>query len=81
MKPEPVPDDNSKDKEEINVLPEKKRRDIEWIKRSIIKMRHYKIFKLLKDSNVWKLVTKVWIEVNNLSSDHQEIGNIRFVRL
>ena len=58
MKPEPVPDDNSKDEEEINVLPEKKRRDIEWIKWSIIKMRHYKILKLLKDSNKVKVSDK-----------------------
>ena len=31
-------------------------------------MEHYKISKLLSDSTVSKFVTKIWIEVNDLSS-------------
>ena len=36
--------------------------------KSIIKMEHYEIYKLLNDSSVSKFVTKKWVEVNDLSS-------------
>ena len=36
------------------------------MEKSIIKLEHYKISKLLKDSSVSKFVTKRWIEVNDL---------------
>ena len=51
-----------------NYSTRKKRRKIKRIKKSIIKMEHYKIFKLLNDSTVLKFVTKRWIEVNDSSS-------------
>ena len=46
---------------------------------NIIKMEHYKISKLLNDYTVWKFVTKIWIEVNDLSSGkYSPSKNIRF---
>ena len=42
-------------------------------------MEHYKIFKLLNDSTVSKFMTKIWVEVNDLSSGHYSVNkNIRF---
>ena len=42
-------------------------------------MEHYKISKLLTDSTVSKFVTKIWIEVNDLSSgQYSDNKNIRF---
>ena len=43
------------------------RKNIKRIKENIIKMKHYKISKLLSNSTVSKSVTKKWIEVNDLS--------------
>ena len=40
------------------LLHREKRRDIKRMKTSIIKMEHYKIFKLFKDSTVSNFVTK-----------------------
>ena len=57
----------------------KKRRNIEGIKKIIIKMEHYKISKLLNDSIVLKFVTKNWMELNGLSSSQHSVHkNIRF---
>ena len=42
------------------------RRNIKPIKTTIIKMEHYKIFKLLNNSTVSNFVTKQWIQVNDL---------------
>ena len=44
--------------EEIIILSEKKRRNIKRIKKSIIKMEHCKISKLLNDSSISKFVKK-----------------------
>ena len=42
-------------------------------------MEYYKISKLLNDSNVFKFVTKKWIEVNDLSSGQYSVNkSIRF---
>ena len=42
-------------------------------------MERSKIFKLLKDSSVSKIVTRKWIEVNDLSSGQYFVNqNIRF---
>ena len=42
-------------------------------------MEHYKISKLLKDSNVSKFATKKWVEVNGLPSLQYFVNkNIRF---
>ena len=58
----------------------KKRRNIKQIKKSIVKMEHYKIYKLLNDSIVSKHVTeKKQVEVNDLSSGQYFVNkNIRF---
>ena len=65
--------------EEIIIPLEKKRRDIKQIEKSIIKMEHSKISELLNDSTVSKIVTKKWVERNNLSSDQYSVNtNIRF---
>ena len=40
------------------IPPEKKRQNIKQIEKSIIKMEHYRIYKLLNDSTVSKFVTK-----------------------
>ena len=42
-------------------------------------MEHYKISKSLNDSAISKFVTKVWIELNDLSSGkYSDSKNIRF---
>ena len=42
-------------------------------------MKHYKISKLLEHSTVSKIVTKKWVEVNDLSSGQYSVKkNIRF---
>ena len=41
-------------------------RNITRIKKSIKKMEHYKISNLLNDSTVLKILTKQWIQINNL---------------
>ena len=42
-------------------------------------MRHHKISKLLNNSTVSKIVTKIWIEVNDLSGSQYSVNkNIRF---
>ena len=42
-------------------------------------MEHYKISKLLTDSTVSKVVTKKWVEVNDLSSGQYSVNkSIRF---
>ena len=47
--------------------------------KSIIKMEHYEIYKLLNDSSVSKFVTKKWVEINDLSSGQYSASkNIRF---
>ena len=53
--------------------------DIKQIEKCIIKMEHSKISELLNDSTVSKIVTKKWVERNNLSSDQYSVNtNIRF---
>ena len=53
--------------------------NIKRIKTILIKMKHYKISKLLNDSTVFKFVTKNWREVNNSSSgQYFTKKNIRF---
>ena len=45
----------------------------------MIKMEHSEIFKLLNDLLVSKLVTKIWVEVNDLSSGQYSTNkNIKF---
>ena len=66
MKTKPVIDENSR----------KKRRNIKQIKRSIIKMEHYKIAKQLNDSSVLIFVTNKWIEINYLSSGQYSFNKI-----
>ena len=45
---------------------------------SIIKMEHYKIWKLLNNSTVSKFVAKKWVEVNYVSSSQYSVNkNIR----
>ena len=45
----------------------------------ILKMEHYKIYKLLNNSVVSKLLTKKWIKVNDLSSSLYFVNkNLRF---
>ena len=42
-------------------------------------MEHYKISKLLNDSNIPKSATKKWIEINDLSSGQYSVNkNVRF---
>ena len=52
--------------EKIIIPPEKRRWNMKQIEKSIIKMEHYKISKLLNNSFVTKFVTKKWVEVNYL---------------
>ena len=58
VKPKHVIDENTKKSWRNNYSTRKKRRNIKWIKTSIIKMEHYKISKLLNDSTVSKFVKK-----------------------
>ena len=72
-------DKNLRNVEEIIIPSEKRRKNIKQIKRSIIKMEHYKICKLLHNSTVLTFVTKNWIEVNDSSSGQYSVNkNIRF---
>ena len=57
----------TKPAEEIIILPEK-RRNIKPMNTKIIKMKRYKIYRLLNYSTVSKFITKKWIEINDLSS-------------
>ena len=41
---------------------------------SIIKMEHYKIWKLLNNSTVSKFVAKKWVEVNYVSSGQYSVN-------
>ena len=48
----------------------------------IIKMKHYRISKLLNDSTVSKFVMKNWIEVNDLSDGQYSVNkNVRLKNL
>ena len=61
---------------------QKKRRNIEQIKTSIVKIEHYKMSKILNDSTVSKFVTKKWIEVSDLSSGQYSVNkNKKFITL
>lgn len=51
--------------EEIIIPPEKRRKNIESFKRSVIKMEHHKIWKLLNKSCVSNSVRKNWNEEND----------------
>ena len=52
---------------------------INYKKHIIIKMEHYKISRLLKDSTALKFVTKNFIEANDLSSGQYSVNkNIGF---
>ena len=42
------------------------------------KIEHYKICKLLHDSNVSKFMTNQWIEVNGLSGSQYKNKSLRF---
>ena len=64
--------------EEIIILSEKKRWNIKQIEKSIIKMEHYKISKLLNYSSLSKFVTRKWVKVNDLLSGQYSVKNIRF---
>ena len=62
--------------EEI-IIPTEKREEI--LNKSILKMEHYKISKLLNDSIVPRFVTKRSIKLNDLSSGQYSVNkNIRF---
>ena len=79
VKPKHIIDKNLRNVEEIIIPSEKRRKNIKQIKRSIIKMEHYKICKLLHNSTVLTFVTKNWIEVNDSSSGQYSVNkNIRF---
>ena len=65
VKTKPAVDESSRDVEETIIPPEKRRKNIRRIK-TVIKMEHYKIFKLLNDSTVSKFGTKKWIKINDL---------------
>ena len=61
--------------EEIIIPPEKNRWSIKQIEKSIIKIEHYKISKLLNDSTVSKsLWQKKWVEENDLSSGQYSVN-------
>ena len=75
--------DNNREKqelvEEIIIPLEKNRWNVKQILKSIIKMESYKISNLSKDSNVSQFATKIWVEVNDLSSGQYSNGkSIRF---
>ena len=53
------PDENPRNLERNNYSTRKKRRYIKQIKKSVIKMEHYKLSKLLNDSTIWKFVTNI----------------------
>ena len=58
VKPKPMSVSNSKNNEEINIVPEKEK---------YYKIEHCKISKLLDESTVSNFVTRKCIEVNSLS--------------
>ena len=64
METKPVTNNSSRNVEEITIPPEKREEILKKIKTSIIKIEHYKISKLLRNSSESKLVTRNWIEVN-----------------
>ena len=49
-----------------NYFTRKDRKNIKRLKTSIVKMEHYKISKVLKNSTVSNFLTRKWIEVNDL---------------
>ena len=63
----------SKNVEEIVIPPDKKRRNIEWMKASIIKMEYYNI------SIITQIEWIKWIEVNDLLGNEYSVNkNVRF---
>ena len=63
----------------INYSTKKERRNFKWIKTSIIKKEDFKVSKLLNDSAALRLVTRKWIEKNDLSGGQYSINkNIRY---
>ena len=64
METKPVTNNSSRNVEEITIPPEKREEILNKIKTSIIKIEHYKISKLLRNSSESKLVTRNWFEVN-----------------
>ena len=58
-------------------MQEKNITNFKRFKTCILKMEHYDITKLLKNSTVSKFVTKKkWIEVNGLSSDQYSVNKV-----
>ena len=57
-----------------NYSTSKKRRNIKQIKKSVIKIKRYKICKLLNDSIVSKFLTKRWVVVTDLSSGQYSVN-------
>ena len=66
MKPKPLPAEYSR-KVEDKIIPLERRKNTKQIKKSVIKMEHHKISKILNDSTVSKFATRKWIEVKYLS--------------
>ena len=78
VKPKPLSVANSRNDEEIDIPPEKTEEIFKRIK-TIIKMKHHKISKLLSDSTVSKFLTRKWTEVNDLSGGQYSANkNVRF---
>ena len=62
-----------------NYSTRKKRWNIKQIEKSITKMEHYKISKLLNNSTLSKFATKKWVKVHDFPSGQYSVNkNIRF---
>ena len=62
-----------------NYFTRKDRKNIKRLKTSIVKMEHYKISKVLKNSTVSNFLTWKWTEVNDLWSGQYSVNkSIRF---
>ena len=67
---------------EETVVPSKKEENLKQIKTSIIKMKHFKVSKLLNDSTLSKFVTRKSVVVTDLPSGQYSVNkNIRFKTL
>lgn len=76
VKPKSILEANLRNVEEI-VIPTRKRQEILNVLDKYYRMEFYKISKLLNGLTASKIVTRRWIEVNDLPGCHYSVKNIR----
>ena len=73
VKPKPTTDENARNTEYIVGPPNQKEKNTKWIKRSIMKMDHLKIFKTLNDSTILN-IRFVWLYIERYIVVKETLG-------